>query len=347
MARLGAALLLAMTCAPALAGKPEGQGSAVVLMYHRVGEEQRFETAISVAQFEAHLSELTSGRYRVLPLTEIVGRLAEGPRLPERTLGLSFDDAFLSSYRTAWPRLRAAGLPVTLFIATDHIDQGLAAYMGWPELRALAASGLVEIGLQGSAHGHLATQPLAAARDDIERAMARFTAELGRPPRLFSYPYGEYGLALRDLVAELGFEAAFGQQSGAFEASDDRFALPRFAISRRHGGLERLRLMAGALPLPAADLSPRDPLLAAGENPPRFGFTLTAGAASGPAVTCYADGRPVAVTLTGGSRLTVVLEEPFAAGRHRINCTQPGPEGRWRWRGALFTLPRASEEGTD
>ena len=228
----------------------------------------------------------------------------------------------------------------------------MAALIAVPTLGAhaqstLAESGLVEIGLQGSAHGHLATQPLAAARDDIERAMTRFAAELGRPPRLFSYPYGEYGLALRDLVAELGFEAAFGQQSGAFDSSDDRFALPRFAISRRHGGLERFRLMAGALPLPAVDLSPRDPLLQAGENPPRFGFTLTAGAATGAAVTCYANGRAVPVTLSKGRRLAVALEAPFAPGRHRINCTQPGPDGRWRWRGALFTVPRATGGGPD
>ena len=340
--RLGRVPALALAAALLAGGgaSAEAQGSAVVLMYHRVGEEQRFDTSVSIAQFESHLAELTSGRYSVLPLREIARRLASGPPLPERTVGLSFDDAHLGSYRNAWPQLEAAGLPVTIFIASDHIDQGLKGYMDWPTLRALAAGGLVEIGIQGAAHDHLASRPLADARADIARAIERVAAELGAPPTLFSYPYGEYGLALRDAVAELGFEAAFGQHSGAFDASDDRYALPRFAMSRSQGDLERLRLAANSLPLPVAGLSPRDPLLRGAANPPRFGFTPLGPAAEGAEIACYANGRALPLARAEDGRLSARLPAALPPGRHRINCTQPAPEGRWRWRGTLFTVPR-------
>ena len=313
-------------------------GSAVVLMYHQIGQEERFPTSVSLEQFEVHVEALTSEAYNVLPVSEILRRLDEGPALPPRSVGLSFDDAWLSSYRLAWPRLRKAGLPFALFLASDHIDQRLPAYMGWSEVRELADSGLVEIGVQGSAHAHLTRLEPAEAGEDIEIAIARVTAELGRAPSLFSYPYGEYGLTLRNHVASLGFQAAFGQHSGAFDASDDRFALPRFAMSLSQGGLERFHLVASALPLPAKTLTPRDPLLSRANNPPVYGLLLHGEGASPESVTCYVDGKPAEVAIAGPNRIEVRPSNAFAPGRHRINCTQPGPERRWRWRGALFTV---------
>src|SRR3546814_11294366 len=51
---------------------------AVLLMYHRFGEDDLPSTSIRLSQFEAHLAELTSGRYRVMALPEIVARLRAG-----------------------------------------------------------------------------------------------------------------------------------------------------------------------------------------------------------------------------------------------------------------------------
>ena len=79
---------------------------AAVIMYHRFGEALYPSTNIRLEQFEAHIAELTSGPYTVLPLPEIVAALAEGRALPERSVGISIDDAFLSIYREAWWRGR-------------------------------------------------------------------------------------------------------------------------------------------------------------------------------------------------------------------------------------------------
>jgi hypothetical protein len=29
----------------------------------------------------------------------------------------------------------------------------------------------------------------------------------------------------------------------------------------------------------------------------------------------------------------------FSPGRARVNCTMPGPDGRWRWLGVPFFVP--------
>jgi hypothetical protein len=41
-------------------------------------------------------------------------------------------------------------------------------------------------------------------------------------------------------------------------------------------------------------------------------------------------------------RATVKFAQPFAPGRNRVNCTMPGPEGRWRWWGIQFYVPKGS-----
>ena len=321
--------------APAAAGD-----SAVVLAYHRFGETAHPSTNIRLAQFDAHIETLVRGGYKVLPLPEIVAAIRERRALPERAVAITIDDAFLSVYAEAWPRLERAGLPFTLFVVTDPIDRGYRGHMRWDQIRRMARAG-VTIGNHTASHLHMADADPARNAGEIARSNARFAAELGASPRLFAYPYGEYSLAVRRTVEEAGFDAAFGQQSGVVSAAADRYALPRFALNEAHGALDRFRLAIDTLPLPMRDLSPADPLLRPGGNPPLLAFTVTGPARRGlRALACYASGQPKpAIERAAGGRVIVRLAQAFPAGRSRVNCTMPAGGGRWRWLGFQFYLP--------
>ena len=115
--------------------------SAVVLMYHRYGEDKYPSTNIRVEQFEVQLEHLLEGGYAVVPLTEVVNALTVGGNLPSRAVVITIDDAYRSVYDVAFPRFKAAGFPFTVFIATDPVDEGLPAYMTWDQMREMAASG--------------------------------------------------------------------------------------------------------------------------------------------------------------------------------------------------------------
>ena len=117
-AALGALALLMIIAA----GPVRAADSAVILMYHRFGEDGFPSTNIRIAQFEDHIRTLTDGPYNVLPVAEIVAALRAGRELPDRTVGITIDDAYRSVYTEAFPRLKAAGLPFTLFVATDAVD---------------------------------------------------------------------------------------------------------------------------------------------------------------------------------------------------------------------------------
>jgi peptidoglycan/xylan/chitin deacetylase (PgdA/CDA1 family) len=313
---------------------------ASVIMYHRFGENTYPATNIRIDQFEAHLAELATGGYTVLPLPDIVAKLRTGGDLPDRTLAITIDDAYASVYQQAWPRLRAAGLPFTLFVATDPIDHGLAGYMTWDQLRELAEAG-VTIGSQTASHPHMPNQNRARNEAEIGKSNRRFRTELGATPETFAYPYGEYGSEVKDIVSQSGFLAAFGQHSGVAYAGSDPFSWPRFAMNETYGSLSRFRLAVNALPLKIADRTPADTFLT-GQNPPLFGFTVTDDLPNLQQLACFASNQsgPATLERLGERRIEVRLEGAFQPGRGRINCTLPGPNKRWRWFGTQFYIPR-------
>lgn len=335
----GLALLVLLTAAAAVSAEEMGRSEAVILMYHRFGEDDKSSTNIRLEQFDAHIAELTGGGYHVLPLAEIVAALRNGEPLPHQSIAITIDDAFASVYREAWPRLRAAGLPFTLFVAPQAVDDGTHGYMSWDQIRELAENG-VTIGHHAHSHDSLNDLGMDAAVADIAKASARFTAELGGIPKLFAYPYGEFSTALTQAVRELGFDAAFGQHSGVASAHEPLYGLPRFALNEAHSGLDRFRLVARARALPVAGVVPEDPFL--GTNPPSFGFTLTEKIRGLSALACYPShlGQAAEVQVLGGNRIEVRFDKPFPRGRSRINCTMPGPQGRWYWFGRPFFVPR-------
>ncbi len=314
--------------------------SAVVVMYHRFGESDFPSTNIRVDQFEAHLRELTSGKMTVLGVPQVLTALRNGTTLPDRTMAITIDDAFRSVYTEAWPRLRAAGLPFTLFVATDAIDRNFEGYMSWDQIRELQQAG-VTIGSQTASHMHMPISTPRQNGDDLARSNARFRTELGAAPTLFAYPFGEYGLAVRDKIVEAGFTAAFGQHSGVLHKDAEKFFMPRFAMNEAYGDVARLRLASNALPLRVRDVTPADPLLTQANNPPFFGFTVFGDAIKElGAMNCYASGQGRAqIDRLGRSRIEVRFERAFPVGRARINCTMRATNGRWRWYGMQFYVP--------
>lgn len=344
-ARLAALLLVSALCLPtsplvAPARAAEDHRSAVIFIYHRFGEDRYPSTNIRIEQFEAQIAELKAGGYTFLPLPDIVAGLRNGRPLPDRAVAITVDDGYESVATEAWPRLKAAGIPLTLFISTDPIDNGSATYMSWDQVRALAEDG-VTIGHHSASHMHMIGASDAAIRADIARASVRFREELGSVPELFAYPFGEFSQHLQALVEKAGFRAAFAQYSSVARSGADRFALPRFPINERYADLERFKLIANALSLPVTNSIPADPLLDADGNPPAFGFSLSETMRGLGRLACYPSHMSEAakIEMLGRSRVEVRFDEPFPPGRSRINCTMPGPDRRWYWYGRFFFVP--------
>jgi len=330
--RLFAAMILGLS----FFGTAFAADHAVILMYHRFGEDKYPSTNIRLEQFDAHLEKLSDGNYTVLPLAKIIDRLQTGKPLPDRTVAITIDDAYLSVFTEAWPRLKAKGFPFTVFVATDPVDQKHRNYMSWDQLRRLQADG-VGIGSQTASHPHMHKISIEAIDTELGNANKRFLAELGMRPDLFAYPYGEYNLAVIDRVKTAGFIAGFGQNSGIAHGFNGFFELPRFAMNERYGEMDRLSLAINGLPLKANQVLPADVVIT--KNPPAFGFTLAPEIADQNNLQCFNSTYNALDVTRLGPRAEVRFPGPLPSGRARVNCTMPGPDGRWRWFGKQFLVP--------
>lgn len=342
-----AATAMALWCVPAEAQNriPLDDQSAVIFTYHHIGNDLASSANLDKAQFEAQVKELKSGNYNVLPLPRIIEAIKAGEKLPDPTIGLTFDGAHRNTLNYAAPILLKAGLPFTIFIATDTLDNNASDSLRWDDLRRLMRSDLVTAGLHPATYQKLYTRDQAEIARQINKALARYRKELGQEARLFAYPYGEYSLAYKQIVERQGFEAAFSQQSGVAYAGADIFALPRFSMTAPYGDIERFRMTAMALPLPAQDVSPQDPYIR--DATPEIGFTIDEKLKNQvKLLSCFSSSAEKAKLQTlSDTRIEIRLEKPFDDERGRINCTMPGPideatdQPRWRWYGMLLTMP--------
>ena len=251
-------------------GSAHAADYAVIFVYHRFGEEDHHQTSIAVEQFDQHIAELATAKYTVLPIPEILAKLKSGTALPEKTIGITIDDAFRSVYEIAYPKLREHNLPFTLFVATRPIDLKLPDYMNWEQIRELRDAGIT-IGSQTHTHLHMAARGADASRADVETANERFITELGAAPSLFAYPYGEASGAAMSVVRDAGFAFAFGQHSGVADRTSPPSSAP-VRVQQRVWRRSSVSIGRECVAVAGAGYLAPDPLLK--RNPPAFGLTV-------------------------------------------------------------------------
>lgn len=125
--------------------------------------------------------------------------------------------------------------------------------MGWDELRELARDPLVTIGAHTLGHLALARLDEAEARREIAGSIARVEAEIGRPCRHFSYPYGcasSAGPREFALARELGVATAVTTRKGLLQPShaEQLTALPRLSLNGDFQDLRFLKVMLSGMP---------------------------------------------------------------------------------------------------
>ncbi len=316
-------------------------------MYHRFGEGGFPSTNTTVDQLEDHIAALQEGGHTVVPLDQVIATLQGKATLPDKAIAITVDDAYRSFLDIAWPRFKAAGFPVTVFVATDGVERGYKDLLSWDDIKALQAEG-VGIGAHSHGHAHYPALSADAVTQDLNNMSAAFESALGDVPDLFAFPYGEAGLPDIRTVRSAGYAAAFGQHSGAIGANNNLHYLPRFALNENFGGPDRFRLIINTLPLPVTRVSPPEPILSS--NPPDLVFNVSSAPSNLSDVTCFGPSGVNIKAMVDNDQIQVLSDRPFPKGRVRVNCTlqsnAPETAGRWYWFGWQM-ISEFSTEGAE
>jgi peptidoglycan/xylan/chitin deacetylase (PgdA/CDA1 family) len=234
---------------------------AVIVVFHRVNDAYPDDPITCTGREFERFVRFFARFFDVVPLTELLRRLANGAKLGAALI-ITFDDGYQGNATVAAPILERYGVRAVFFVTTQFIGSDYipwwdrnkkidTRWMTWDQVRALRAAGH-EIGSHTETHANLGITVGDEARSEIGGGSARLDAELGEPSGLFAYPYGgmqDMAEENQTLLKELGLRCCVSAFGGTVRVGDDPFRLKRITMSNwfmspYHFGFE---LVAGRL----------------------------------------------------------------------------------------------------
>ena len=323
------------------------QNGAVVVMYHRF-DGKYSSTSVTKELLQKHLSFFRLNGFNIVSLEKVVRAVQTGESLPPKTLAITVDDAYRSTYEIAHPLFLRYQAPYTVFVNTKAVDQNIPDYMSWNQLRSLAQSDLTDLSAHSHAHAYMIRELNSAQREeDIKTSVIRIYQETGHLPVYFAYPYGETNKRFINEVQsyrwniggrQFRFLAAFTTQSGPVGCSSSLFALPRFALNMNYGKLNdlfRSKMMSRHFPIQS--FSPTDLAFCSSEKIQQFSLSSSHLALNG--LNCFSSNGEVFLEQKSSKQVDIILKQPFIKGlRQRINCTMPAGKRQFFWFGKEFSI---------
>ena len=307
-------------------------------MYHRFDENKYPSTNIRMPDFEKHIELIKNEGLIFINANDFEKNLKKNKQ--KRKILLTIDDAFSSFYLNAWPVLKKNKIPFVLFVSTKEV--GNFNYMSWDQIREIAKEEFVHIGNHSHSHEYLVDKSPNEIINDIKKSISILKNKTGYSTKFFSYPFGEYSLAFKKIVGELGFKYAFGQHSGVITKNIDSLELPRFPINEKYGETERFKLIIKTLPLNFKKIFPEERYIAKKNNPPEVIIEFDEEVKNLKRISCYSNEenkwRQSEIIFLNKNKLEINLKGKFTTERGRINCSLRENDGSWRWLGIQFVI---------
>jgi peptidoglycan/xylan/chitin deacetylase (PgdA/CDA1 family) len=186
----------------------------VVLLYHRVGRRSSSEVDLDAAVFAEQMAFLGDST-DVVRLERALEALVTPPvtERPRPSVVVTFDDGTDDFVDVALPILELQRIPVTLYLATAYVDEGVAFSDGgrpasWSGLKDACATGLVDIGSHTHRHRLLDRLPSVELADELDRSIELIGDRLGRAAADFAYPKAVFGSRDADAAIRRRFRSA-------------------------------------------------------------------------------------------------------------------------------------------
>ena len=258
----------------------------------------------------------------------------------QRKVLITIDDGYQSFYKNAWPILKKSEIPFILFVSTREV--GKKGYMSWEDIREINKYDFVEIGNHSHSHDYLIDFTEVDIKDDLKKSISIFKDQLGKNSIFFSYPFGEYSSALKDIVIDLGFKYAFGQHSGVVDYTKNFFEMPRFPINEKYGEIERFKTILKTLPFPFESILPENRYISDKNNPPNVNIKFYENIKNLKNINCFSNEedkwRNSNINFIDKYNLKINLDGKFVTERGRINCSLRETNGFYRWLGVQFVV---------
>lgn len=248
-------VLLILGGSPALSA-PSDTGHLTVLMYHRFDAGGAISTPVS--EFKRQMEYLRSNDYNFVGLEEVLAHLENRRTFPEKSVLVTIDDGYESTYTRAYPYLKKHEIPWVLYVYTEAIEKGYGSTLNWDQIREMAQNG-VDVENHSYSHTHPPREEFKQGdwyRREVESPEDRLEEQLDRTVRSYALPYGEYDTEIiRALKERKGYRVVWGIDPGVVDPQDPAPVLPRFGINGSTSW-DQFKQKLDRLPLAVESISP-------------------------------------------------------------------------------------------
>lgn len=322
--------------------------SAVILQYHHVSDTTPKSTSITPEQFSVHLKYLKENNFNVVPLSQIIDSIKSKQPLKDKTIAITFDDAYVNVLTNATPLLDEYDYPYTIYVNPGIINRNEDAlvkginshYLSWAQLKALGDEGVI-IANHGFEHNSLTriTDNVSQQQWLEQQTTLLLTAETiikektGQSWHYFAYPYGEYSPEIQHWIKENNF-IGFSQQSGAVGLHTDLTNVPRFPASMPYEKISGLRDKLNSLPFNIKLQNGQTNTIVKFKQTKSITFNVETDDFYQSGLHCYISGLgKQKIIWQGKSSFTINFSADLPVGRVRCNCTAESisEPGRYYW----------------
>jgi len=221
--------------------KTDGFQTVPVLLYHNFSKNSSGTATVSEVDFESQMKYLKENGFHVISLDQLLDFIDYKEPIPEKSVAITFDDAWGSIYDIAFPVLKKYGFPATFFIYTDFIGGGKA--MSWDQIQTLSEQGF-DIQCQTKTHRNLTTRKKNESFEEYFKALIMeidypntlMEKKLKKTCKYLAYPYGETNDLIIGILKKQGYRAAFTVERGSNPFFVDKYRIQRSII---HGKYDR------------------------------------------------------------------------------------------------------------
>lgn len=212
-----------------------------VLMYHHLlkEEENRFKNngvVLNLKNFQEQMDYLHNNKYTTINLAQLEQWVSGNIDLPKKSVCITFDDGYLSSYIYAYPILKkynfvAANFLITSYIKNDSVkfNSQKQQFLSWQDINKTTdvfeyPNHTHNLHKSENGKGYLVTKSLDFVKKDLVKNI-----ELTGSP-YFSYPYGHYNDDVLNLLPHIGIRMVVTVKKGSVKKGDSLLELKRYGV---------------------------------------------------------------------------------------------------------------------
>lgn len=215
---------------------PEGVQTVPVLCYHKFSENDIDRMTVSKGAFEQQMKFLKDRGYRVIRLDQLLDFMEFKAQIPKKSVVITIDDGWRSTYDIAYPILKHYGYPATLFTYTDLIVGG-SKTLNWDLVREMSRHG-IDVQCHSKTHRDLTKtlnhesfkEYFEAMKKELIDSAITIQNNIDQKPAFFAYPYGETDSLIIALARKAGYRGAFTVQRGGNPFFADAYRIRRSMI---------------------------------------------------------------------------------------------------------------------